>query len=254
MATSRGVYVIKTSQSQDSLGSRSSYKAGTARSRDEAHANGTALSAKLVGYGVWLAGHLSPVTTADWNYVHLCVDDSTTDGGSYLLSALYTHADVALAITDSHTAAEAGALTSRSLLLHRHDLHDFVLALVTQDLVYDLVLLDRHGEQEDLFQGLYLAILDKAAELGAWNPLFLTTLATLSGALASSLSLSTSLALASLSLAATAESAALSFRCWCCYVCHFVCFLCFGSVCFYVKKSEGSNLGVSVIQSDSVLY
>jgi len=75
---------------------------------------------------VWLTGVKTPVTTTNWNKVHLGVDDTSTDSGGNFTSALDTQTNVAISITDSDVALEASALTSGGLLLDRHDLHDFV--------------------------------------------------------------------------------------------------------------------------------
>jgi hypothetical protein len=80
---------------------------------------------------------------------------------------------VAGAVTHHHAAAEAGALACGRLALDRHDLHHLILASLAKKLVNDLVLLDRHGEEEDFLDRLDLAILDEAAKLGARDPLAL---------------------------------------------------------------------------------
>lgn len=119
----------------------------------------------------------TPVSSADGHEVHLGVDDAATDGSGNFLGSLDTKADVAIAVANCNVALEAGALTSSGLLLHGHDLHDLVLEGGADELVNDLVFLDGKGEKEDLLDGLDLAILDKAAELGHGDPLFLVLVA-----------------------------------------------------------------------------
>ena len=55
-------------------------------------------------------------------------------------------------VSNSDERLEARALTSRGLLLDGHDLHDLVLELVLEEVVDDLGLLDRDGEEEDFFE------------------------------------------------------------------------------------------------------
>ena len=213
------VAIVEARHGQDLLGGRRRHEAGTTGRRHQAHAHAAALARELVGHSVGGAGHLPPVAAANRHDVHLGVDDAAADGGGHLLGALHAHAHVALAVAHHHGAAEAGALTSRGLLLHRHDLHHFVLARLAQKLVYNLVLLDRHGEEEDFLEGAHLAVLHKAAELGARHPLAVVTAARVALALTLTLAFALAafaitLALAALAVAlATAEAAAVCWRC-----------------------------------------
>jgi hypothetical protein len=65
---------------------------------------------------------------------------------------------------------EASALTGAGHLLDRLDAHDLILQGSAQEVIDDLVFLDRHGEQVDLLQLVDLAGLYKAAQLGARVP------------------------------------------------------------------------------------
>ena len=53
---------------------------------------------------------------------------------------------------------EAGALAGARLLLHWHDLHDLILEGGAQEVLHNLVLFHREGEQVDLLQALDLAL------------------------------------------------------------------------------------------------
>lgn len=171
-----GVHILNTSHGQELLGDEGSHDTGTTRSRDQTHTDGTALAGHLAGHGVGKTGVEAPVTTANGHQVHLGVDDATADGASHLLGGLEAKSDVAVAVTDSDVAFEAGALTGGGLLLDGHDLHDLVLKGGAKKMVHDLVLLDGEGEQEDLLDGSDLALLHQAAKLGDRNPLVLITL------------------------------------------------------------------------------
>ena len=65
--------------------------------------------------------------------------------------------------------AESSSLASRRLLLNGLDGHDLVLELASgrgEEVVDDLVLLDRHRVKEDLLERANAALLYEAAELG----------------------------------------------------------------------------------------
>jgi hypothetical protein len=171
-----GVHVLDTSHGQQLLGDQGGDDSGTTRSGDQAHADGSALAGHLAGHSVGLAGLEAPVTTAHGHQVHLGVDDATADGSGNLLGGLEAKTNVASSITDSDVAFEAGALTGGGLLLHGHDLHHLVSEGRAEQVVNDLVLLDRKREQEDLLNGADLALLHKAAELGHRDPLLLVAL------------------------------------------------------------------------------
>lgn len=75
-----------------------------------------------------------------------------------LLSALDTQANVSIVVTNNNKRLEPCSLTSTCLLLHWHDLHDLILQGRAQEGLYNLVLLDLHGEKVDLLQRLDLAL------------------------------------------------------------------------------------------------
>jgi hypothetical protein len=84
-----------------------------------------------------------------------------------------------ISVTNSNISLETSALTGRGLLLHRHDLHDFVPQSVhTNEVIHNLELLDREREQENFFDRLDLSILYETAKLGNRDPLLLLALIT----------------------------------------------------------------------------
>merc|ERR1719327_976116 len=83
-------------------------------------------------------------------------------------------------VADRDVGLEARALAGRRLLLHGLDRHDFVLELARgrrEEVVDDLVLLDRHAVKEDLLERADAALLYEAAELGDRDPLVLVVAA-----------------------------------------------------------------------------
>jgi hypothetical protein len=73
-------------------------------------------------------------------------------------------------IAHGHKGLKPGPLTSRTLLLHGHDLHNLILKLILEEVIDDLGLLDRNGEEENLLDGSNLALLDETSELGDGDP------------------------------------------------------------------------------------
>ncbi len=186
MTSGGRVHILNTSHGQQLLGDQGSDNAGSTRSRDESASDGTAFAGDLARHGVGSTGVQAPVSTADRHQVHLGVDDTTTDGGGNLLGGLDSKTNMTSSITNGDVALEASALTSGGLLLHRHDLHDLVSQSRAQKVIDDLVLLDGEREKEDLLNGLDLALLDQATELGDWDPLVLVALVTSASSTASS--------------------------------------------------------------------
>ena len=173
---SLGVAVSDTSELEKLLGDGGSDDTGTAGGRDQTGDGGTALSGDLAGNGVGLVQDGTPVTATDGDDGQLGEDDGTTDGSGNLLGALDTETDVAVGVTNDDESLEAGTLTGTGLLLDGHDLHDLVLE-GRQEVVDDLVLLDREGEEVDLLDRLDLAVLDETSELGDGSPGLLLILA-----------------------------------------------------------------------------
>merc|ERR1740129_2266774 len=95
------------------------------------------------------------------------------DSGGHLLAALDSQPHVAVVVSDGDESLEPRPLSSPGLLLHGHDLQHLVLQGGADEHVDDLELLDGHGEEIDLLEGLDLAVLDEAAQLGDRDPLLL---------------------------------------------------------------------------------
>merc|ERR1719253_2024363 len=121
-----------------------------------------------------MADLVAPVSTTNGDKLHLRRDDAAADGRGHLLGALGAQADVAGAVADQDVADEAVALTGGSHLLHGVDLHHLILEHTgLEELVNDLVLLDRERVEVDVLNSRDLAVLDEAAELGDRHPLLL---------------------------------------------------------------------------------
>eukprot|EP00618_Florenciella_parvula_P002131 CAMPEP_0119500684 /NCGR_PEP_ID=MMETSP1344-20130328/22750_1 /TAXON_ID=236787 /ORGANISM="Florenciella parvula, Strain CCMP2471" /LENGTH=291 /DNA_ID=CAMNT_0007536793 /DNA_START=334 /DNA_END=1210 /DNA_ORIENTATION=- len=206
VAARRGVAVVEAGHGEELLRGRGGDEAGTARGRDEAHADRAALAGELLRHGVRGAGVLAPVAEADRDEVHLGRDDAAADRGGDLLGALVAEADVALLVTDDHVGLEAEALASRGLLRHRLDAHDLVLEGLAAEEIDDLVLGNAHREEEDVLEGLDLALLAKAAELGARHPLVLVVASASASASAATATVTAS-AVAASAVAASAVAA-----------------------------------------------
>jgi len=140
------VHILDTSHVQELLGDKGSDDSGSTGSRDQTHTDGTALSSDLAGHSVRSALVVTPVSSTNRDKVHLGVDDGTADSSGNLLGSLKTKSKVSVSVTDGNIGLEASALTSSGLLLHRHDLHDFVTESGAKKVVNNLVLLD--GERE----------------------------------------------------------------------------------------------------------
>ncbi len=73
-------------------------------------------------------------------------------------------------VTNSNEGLETCTLTGTSLLLDRHDLHDFILE-VREEVIDNLKLLDREREEVNLLQRPDLSIFHKSSELSYGNPI-----------------------------------------------------------------------------------
>ena len=83
-------------------------------------------------------------------------------------------------VAHGNVGLEARALAGRRLLLDGLDRHNFVFELPSsrrEEVVDNLVLLDRHRVKEDLLERADAALLHEAAELGHRNPLILVVAA-----------------------------------------------------------------------------
>ena len=87
---------------------------------------------------------------------------------------------MAVEIAHGDVGLEARALAGRRLLLHGLDGHNFVLELARgrgEEVIDDLVLLDRHRVKEELLEAADAALLHEAAELRNRDPLILVVAA-----------------------------------------------------------------------------
>ena len=102
------------------------------------------------------------------------------DSSGYFLGALDTQTDMSVVIPDGNKCLEPGPLASTGLLLHGHNLQNFILEGCSQEKVSNLRLLDGQREKVDLLQGLDLHVLDQTARLGNREPLLVLGLASVS--------------------------------------------------------------------------
>mmetsp|Transcript_1339 Transcript_1339/g.2170 ORF Transcript_1339/g.2170 Transcript_1339/m.2170 type:complete len:275 (+) Transcript_1339:519-1343(+) len=200
----RGVHVFHSRHGKQFLGDQGSDNAGTPRSGDETAAHGPTLARYFARHGVRKTRIQTPVTTTDRYKIHLCINNATTDGSCDFLGSLETKTQMTVAISYGNVALETSTLTSRGLLLHRHDLHNFVLQSGTKKEIYDLVLLDRQREQEDLLHTADLSFLYQATKLSDRYPLFFITLITTTPPTATTSA--TSIAITTSTTTATAKS------------------------------------------------
>jgi hypothetical protein len=154
---------------KDLLGDRGTDDTSTTGSRDQTADGRTTLTGDLARDSVRFTERRAPETTTDRDDGELGQDNGTTDRGGDFLGALDTETDMTIAVTNDDESLETGTLTSTGLLLHRHDLHHLVLEL-GQEVVNNLVFLDREREQVDFFNGLDLTGLHETTELGDRNP------------------------------------------------------------------------------------
>lgn len=118
---------------------------------------------------MWRTEVGAPITTTDWDDRKLGKDDCTADSRCNFLCALDAETDMAVKVPDGNEGLETSALTSASLFLHGHNLHDFILE-VGEEEVDNLELLHWEREEIDLFHRFDLAVLYKTTELGNWDP------------------------------------------------------------------------------------
>jgi len=194
VTTRGGEAITDTGKRQHLLAHRRANNVGTTRSRDQSDTHGTALAVHLEGHSVRETETSSPVSTSDWDQLQLGGNDSSSDGCCNFLGALGTKANVTILITNEDMANETIALTGRSHLLDRVDLHDFILQGTRgEEGINDLVFLDWQGVEVNVLNGVDLALLAQTSKLGHWHPLLLVSLALALSLLASLLTFLASL-------------------------------------------------------------
>jgi hypothetical protein len=163
------VAILDARKLEQTLARGGSNETSSTGSRDETTHDGADLAANLGGNSVGLTEVSTPVTSPDRDDRELGENDGATDGGRNFFGALDTETDVAIKVADGDESLETSALTSTSLLLYGHDLHDLVLEF-GEEVVDDLELLDGKREEVDLLHGLDLAIFHETTELGDGDP------------------------------------------------------------------------------------
>jgi len=86
---------------------------------------------------------VSPITSSNGNNTDLGKDNSSSNCGGNFLCALNSESNMSVVISNNNESLESSTLSSTSLLLNGHDLHNFVLDLSSKEEIDDLVFLDR---------------------------------------------------------------------------------------------------------------
>lgn len=154
-----GVAIFNTSEVEEFLGDWGSDNSYTLGSWNKPNLDRSGLSGHLAGNGMDVSDLVSPVSSSDWDNVELGNLQTVLDGNLHFLGNLDSQTDVSVLVSDSDDGLESGSLSSSSLLLDGHDLHDFVTE-VLDEVVDDLVLLDWEGVGVDLFEGFDLSGFD----------------------------------------------------------------------------------------------
>jgi len=170
---------------------------------------------------MWETDSGTPVSSSDWDELHLGVNEGTLDGNLDFLGDLDTNTTVTLSITGGDDSLESGSLTGLGLLLDGKDAHDLVGEsglLVGNESVDDWGFLDWDGVGIDFLELGDGAHLYESSELGEWVPLFLeSTSATWATSSSSASTASSSASIAESSAASTATSSTAFGRgCWWC--------------------------------------
>lgn len=154
-----GVAIFNTSEVEEFLGDWGSDNSYTLGSWNKPNLDRSGLSGHLAGNSMDVSDLVSPVSSSDWDDVELGNLQTVLDGNLHFLGNLDSQTDVSVLVSDSDDGLESGSLSSSSLLLDGHDLHDFVTE-VLDEVVDDLVLLDWEGVGVDLFEGFDLSGFD----------------------------------------------------------------------------------------------
>jgi len=226
LTNASGVDIIDTSELKDLLGNEGGNATGTSWGWDHSDDGGTTLSLNLDWDGVRKTDSGTPVSSSDWDELHLGVDESTLDGDLNFLGNLDTNTAVTLSVTSGNDSLESGSLTGLGLLLDGEDAHDLIGeggVSVGDESVDDWGFLDWDGVGVDLLEigdGVHL---DESAELGEWGPFLLESTSSTWAASAASTATATSAAEASSASAASSSWGSVgwgSFS-WCYYWCCF---------------------------------
>jgi len=101
---------------------------------------------------MWKSDFVTPITSSNRNNSQLSKDNSTSNGSGNFLSAFNSKTNMTIAVSNNDESLESGSLTSTSLLLDRHDFHDFILEFSTQEPIDNLILLDGESKKVDFFE------------------------------------------------------------------------------------------------------
>lgn len=167
------VDILNTGKLKQFLGDSGSDNSSSSGGRDKADTNRSAFSGDLSGSGVGSSDLVTPVTSSHWQNGKLGGNDGTSDGSGDFFGAFNTQSDMAITISDNNKSLESSSLTGSGLFLDRHDLHNFILQLVSKEVINYLVFLHGKRKQVNFFQSLDVAFADKATQLGDWDPFFL---------------------------------------------------------------------------------
>ena len=176
LTSTGGVHIIDTSEGKDLLGNKSGNFTGTSWGWDHSDDARAALSLNLDWDGMWHTDSGTPVSSSDWDELHLGVNEGTLDGDLDFLGDLDTDTNVTLSITGGDDSLESGSLTGLGLLLDGKDAHDLVgesSLLVGNESVDDWGFLDWDGVGIDFLELGDGAHLYESSELGEWVPFFL---------------------------------------------------------------------------------
>ncbi len=138
---SRSVAILDAGHLKQLFGHRSRHNASSARSRNQPHQDGAALSGYFARNSVGFADLVAPESPPHGYNAQLGKDDGTPDSRGDLFRALDAQTHVAVVVTDSHKGLEASALTGASLLLDWHDLEHLVFEGRSKEKVDDFELL-----------------------------------------------------------------------------------------------------------------
>jgi len=144
-------HILNSSILKDLLWCSGCYDTSTSWSRYKSYTNGSTLSSDLGWDSVRSTDLVTPISSSHRYNGELGRDDSTTNSSGNFLCAFHTKTNVSVVITNDNKGLESGSLTSTSLLLNRHDLHNFILQLAAKEPVNDLIFLNGQGVEIDLF-------------------------------------------------------------------------------------------------------
>jgi len=208
-----GVDIIDTGEGEDLLGNESGNATGTSWGWHHSDDARTALSLNLDWDGMWHTDSGSPISSSDWDELHLGVNEGTLDSNLDFLGDLDTDTSMTLSITGGDDSLESGSLTG--LGLDGKDAHDLVGEgglLVGNESVDDWGFLDWDGVGVNFLELGDSAHLDESTELGKWGPLFLEST---SASWATSSSTAASAASASIAESSSASATSWGSVSWC---------------------------------------